>query len=117
MRTLHIVLVCHTELDFDGSWALYEKAQPGMEEVLREVADATGEMPKMTYCLTSDFLSELLLQPVSTLNGQTAQFGLDLLVATHQRKAPVRLQWITTRTSGNELLERLDRLRPAFLQD
>jgi hypothetical protein len=38
MKTLHVVLVCHTELDFDGCWGLYEKAQPAMEQVLREAA-------------------------------------------------------------------------------
>jgi hypothetical protein len=60
MRTLHVVLVCHTELDFDGSWTLYERVQPQMEQMLRDVAGATGEYPKITYCLTGEFLSERL---------------------------------------------------------
>lgn len=60
MTTLHIVLVCHTELDFDGSWALYDKVQPEIEKVLSSVADRTGKSPKVTYCLTAAFLSERL---------------------------------------------------------
>ena len=60
MRRMHIVLVCHTELDFEGSWALFERIQPQIDEMLVRVADATGRKPKMTYCLTDEFLSERL---------------------------------------------------------
>ena len=60
MKTVHIALVCHTELDFDGSWRLYERIQPQMEKVLSSVADSTGKQPKITYCLTDAFLSERL---------------------------------------------------------
>ena len=60
MKRMHIVLVCHTELDFDGSWALFERIQPQIDEMLVRVADATGHKPKMTYCLTDEFLSERL---------------------------------------------------------
>ena len=60
MKTLHVVLVCHTELDFDGSWELYEKIQPEMEKILSSVAGSTGKRPRITYCLTSEFLSERL---------------------------------------------------------
>jgi hypothetical protein len=57
---LHVVLVCHAELDFEGSWELYERVQPQMEEVFARVSEATGKKPKVTYCLTADFLSERL---------------------------------------------------------
>jgi len=60
MDTLHVVLVCHTELDFDGSWQLFERVQPEIEAILSRVADASGKQPKMTYCLTGAFLSERL---------------------------------------------------------
>jgi len=60
MAGLHVVLVCHTELDFDGSWALYDRLQPRMEESLDRVAQATGRRPKVTHCLTGDFLFERL---------------------------------------------------------
>ena len=60
MGHLHVVLVCHTELDFEGSWTLYERVQPQMEAMLQRVADATGRMPKVTYCVTGEFLSERL---------------------------------------------------------
>ena len=60
MAKLHIVLVCHTELDFDGSWALYERIQPEIEQLLARVADRSGKAPKITYCLTGEFLSERL---------------------------------------------------------
>jgi len=60
MAELHIVLVCHTELDFDGSWALYERVQPEIEQLLARVADRSGKKPKITYCLTGEFLSERL---------------------------------------------------------
>ncbi len=60
MKELHLVLVCHTELDFDGSWALYEKVQPEIEQVLSRVADRSGRRPRITYCLTNAFLSERL---------------------------------------------------------
>ena len=60
MAKLHIVLVCHTELDFDGSWALYERIQPSIEQLLARVADRSGKGPKITYCLTGEFLSERL---------------------------------------------------------
>ncbi len=60
MNELHVVLVCHTELDFDGSWGVYRRVQPRIEDLLKRVADKSGKQPKMTYCLTSDFLSERL---------------------------------------------------------
>lgn len=58
MNTLHVVLVCHTELDFDGSWRLFERVQPEIEAVISRVANASGKRPKMTYCLAGAFLSE-----------------------------------------------------------
>ena len=60
MKELHVVLVCHTELDFGGSWSFYTRVQPRIEELLKKVADKSGKQPKMTYCLTGDFLSERL---------------------------------------------------------
>lgn len=57
---LHVVLVCHTELDFEGSWKLYDRIQPSMEAVFNRVADATGKRPRCTYCGTMDFFSEKL---------------------------------------------------------
>ena len=68
MKTLHVVLVCHTELDFDGSWGLYEKVQPEMERVLAAVTDSTGKRPKVTYCLTGDFLCERLAEAFRFVN-------------------------------------------------
>jgi hypothetical protein len=60
MKKLLVVLVCHTELDFDGSWNVYEKIQPEIDQILLSVADKTGKKPKITYCLTNAFLSERL---------------------------------------------------------
>jgi len=60
MDELHVVLVCHTELDFSGSWGFYSQVQPKVEELLKKVADRAGQQPKITYCLTGDFLSEQL---------------------------------------------------------
>ncbi len=60
MKELHVVLVCHTELDFDGSWGFYTRVQPEMEKLLKKVTDRSGKRPKITYCLTGDFLSERL---------------------------------------------------------
>lgn len=60
MSTLHIVLVCHTELDFSGSWRLYEYIQPEIDALISRVEDASGKKPKITYCLTGAFLSERL---------------------------------------------------------
>jgi len=60
MKRMHLVLVCHTELDFEGSWKLYDRIQPQIEGMLDGVADATGRKPKITYCLTGEFLSERL---------------------------------------------------------
>ncbi|MFX1573735.1 MAG: hypothetical protein ACFFB0_13375 [Promethearchaeota archaeon] len=57
---LHIVLVCHTELDFDGSWQLFEKIQPKIEDVFDQIFKETGKNPKVTYCITEEFLSEHL---------------------------------------------------------
>lgn len=57
---MHIVLLCHTELDFSGSWALYDRIQPLAERMFDRVADATGKRPRGTYCGTSEFLGEKL---------------------------------------------------------
>ena len=57
---MHLVLVCHAELDFEGSWKLYDRIQPEIEKMLDRVADAAGRRPKITYCLTGEFLSERL---------------------------------------------------------
>ncbi len=57
---LHVVLVCHTELDFDGSWAVYDKIQPRIEEIVDRVGEKTGKRPKITYCLTNEFMTERL---------------------------------------------------------
>jgi len=62
MKVLHVVLVCHTEVDFDGGWGLFEKIQPRMEQVFASVADKTGKMPKVTYCVTGEFLAERLAE-------------------------------------------------------
>ena len=60
MSTLHIVLVCHTELDFSGSWRLYEHVQPEIDALISRVEGASGKKPKITYCLIGEFLSERL---------------------------------------------------------
>ena len=60
MKTMHIVLVCHTEIDFGGSWVLFERIQPRMEQIFASVADKIGKKPKVTYCLTGEFLSDRL---------------------------------------------------------
>ena len=60
MERMHLVLVCHAELDFEGSWKLYDRIQPEIEKMLDRVADAAGRRPKITYCLTGEFLSERL---------------------------------------------------------
>ncbi len=57
---LHVVLVCHSELDFEGRWNLYERVQPEMERIFARVADAVGKKPRVTYCLTNAFLTERL---------------------------------------------------------
>jgi hypothetical protein len=58
VKELHIVLVCHMEMDFEGSWRLYDRVQPKIEEMISRVADAAGKRPKMTYCVTGEFLGE-----------------------------------------------------------
>lgn len=57
---LHFVLVCHAELGLDGTWGVYDEVQPRIEELLKRVADATGKLPKITYCLTSEFITDKL---------------------------------------------------------
>jgi hypothetical protein len=57
---MHIVLICHTELDFSGSWALYDRIQPLAEQMFDRVANATGKCPRTTYCGTAEFLGEKL---------------------------------------------------------
>jgi hypothetical protein len=54
----HIVLVGHTELDFSGSWALYDRVQP----LIDRVADTTGKRPRVTYCGTAEFFGEKLVE-------------------------------------------------------
>jgi len=58
MQEFHLVLVCHTEMDFNGSWSLYESVQPRIEEMIARVADAVGKKPKITYCATGEFLGD-----------------------------------------------------------
>ncbi|MCC7407532.1 MAG: hypothetical protein IT442_05640 [Phycisphaeraceae bacterium] len=60
MDRLHVILVCHTELDFDGSWALYDRVQPQIERMFDRVAQTTGKRPRCTYCGTAEFLGEKL---------------------------------------------------------
>jgi hypothetical protein len=43
----HIVLVCHTELDFEGKWALYDRIQPQMERVFDRAADAAASFARL----------------------------------------------------------------------
>jgi len=45
-------------MDFEGSWNLYERIQPKIDEMISRIADATGKKPKMTYCVTGEFLGE-----------------------------------------------------------
>lgn len=58
--SMHVVLVCHTELDFKGTWALYDRVQPLVSQMLDRVADSTGKRPRITYCGTAEFLGEKL---------------------------------------------------------
>jgi hypothetical protein len=69
MAKLHVVLVCHTELHFDGSWDLYERIQAQMDALFLNVAEATRKRPKVTYCVTGDFLSERLEDAFRFLEG------------------------------------------------
>jgi hypothetical protein len=55
---LHLVLVCHTEADFQGGWKTFEKFQPKIDGMIQRVADATGKVPKITYCLTGEFIED-----------------------------------------------------------
>ncbi|HIJ64645.1 MAG TPA: hypothetical protein HPP77_01735, partial [Candidatus Hydrogenedentes bacterium] len=57
---MHIVLVCHTELDFEGTWSLYETIQPRIEELFKRVSDISGKAIRTTFCVTLDFLLERL---------------------------------------------------------
>jgi hypothetical protein len=60
MKELHFVLVCHAELGLDGTWGVYDEIQPKIEDMFARVADATGKCPKVTYCLTNEFVTDKL---------------------------------------------------------
>lgn len=59
-KQLHMVLVCHAELGLDGTWQDYDAVQPQVDRMLAQVADQTGKLPKVTYCLTNEFVSDKL---------------------------------------------------------
>ena len=61
-RRLHIVLICHTEADFQGGWSIFEKYQPMIEEMIDHVTDATRKKLKMTYCVTGEFIEDMIEQ-------------------------------------------------------
>jgi len=46
---------------------MYEKVQPRMTDVFARVAQKTGKQPKVTYCLTGEFLGERLDDAFSLL--------------------------------------------------
>lgn len=60
MKQLHLVLVCHAELGLDGTWHDYDAVQPQIDNMLQRVADKTGKMPRITYCLTNEFIVDKL---------------------------------------------------------
>jgi hypothetical protein len=60
MKTLHYTLVCHTELGLDGTWGDYDTVQPAFEAMIQRVAQRTGQLPRVTYCLTNEFITDRL---------------------------------------------------------
>jgi hypothetical protein len=63
-KEMHLVLVCHAELGLDGTWNVYDEVQPKIDEMLARVADKTGKMPKVTYCLTCEFITDKLEEAI-----------------------------------------------------
>lgn len=60
MKPLYFVLVCHTELGLDGTWDVYDEIQPAFEAMIGRVAQRTGQLPRVTYCLTHEFITDRL---------------------------------------------------------
>ena len=60
MKPLYYTLVCHAELGLDGTWDVYEEIPPAFETMIERVAQRTGQMPRVTYCLTNEFVTDRL---------------------------------------------------------
>ena len=60
MKTLNYTLVCHAELGLDGTWNDFKAVQPKFEAMIERVANRVGQLPKVTYCLTNEFITDRL---------------------------------------------------------
>jgi hypothetical protein len=86
MKQMHFVLVCHAELGLDGTWGVYSEVQPQIEAMFHRVADATGKMPKVTYCLTTEFITDNLDEAIR-LHGDGNEIGVHShLPGGHRKK-------------------------------
>jgi len=59
-NTLHLVLVCHTEMGLDSTWKDYDTIQPQIDGMVKRVLEKAGKAPKITFCVTNEFLTDKL---------------------------------------------------------